>query len=97
MTAPRHLRSLDPSDVRLGERMSRSWVPHERSRLLSMPLWEHERWIEPDGDGAWVARDRLTCEPRGPLPRGLVARIVRALLRHRHLRLWRRFGGAAAT
>lgn len=118
MTAPRHLRALDPADVRLGERIFRSWVLlfgvlpvdyddltlvalepgrgfHERSRMLSMRVWEHERWIEPDGEAACVLRDRLTFEPRGPLPRRLVGRIVRAVFRHRHRRLRRRFGGSA--
>jgi ligand-binding SRPBCC domain-containing protein len=120
MTAPRQLQALDPADVRLGERMFRSWVLlfgllpvdyddltlialepgrgfHERSRMLSMRVWEHERWIEPDGADACLLRDRLTFEPRGALPRAFVAAIVRALFRHRHRRLRRYFGGLALS
>jgi ligand-binding SRPBCC domain-containing protein len=64
---------------------------HERSRMLSMRVWEHERTLEPDGAGCRV-RDRLSFEPRllgtGPL----LERIVRATFGHRHRRLRRRFG-----
>jgi len=66
---------------------------HERSTMLSMRSWEHERWIEPDGDGACTVRDRLTFVPRLPLP---LAPVVRAIFRHRHKRLRKRFGGAPA-
>ncbi len=120
MTAPRDLRSLDPSEVRLGERIFRSWVLlfgvvpvdydditlielepgrgfHERSRMLSMRVWEHERWIDPDGDGACMLRDRLSFEPRLLVPRRVARPIVGALFRHRHRRLRRRFGGAAVS
>src|SRR4051794_37088654 len=38
---------------------------HERSRMLSMRVWEHERTLEPDGAGCLV-RDRLSFEPRLP-------------------------------
>jgi ligand-binding SRPBCC domain-containing protein len=67
---------------------------HERSTMLSQRLWEHERWIEPDGDRACVLRDRLSFEPRLGLPGGTVAPLVRAIFRHRHRRLRRQFGGA---
>ena len=63
---------------------------HERSTMLSMRRWEHERWIEPDGEGACTLRDRLTFVPRLPLP---LAPVVRAIFRHRHRRLRKRFGG----
>jgi hypothetical protein len=66
MTSPRRLRSLQPEDVVLGQRLFRSWVLlfgfvpfgyddltlialepgrgfHERSSMLSMRTWEHER------------------------------------------------------
>jgi ligand-binding SRPBCC domain-containing protein len=66
---------------------------HERSRMLSQRVWEHERWIEPDGDAACLLRDRLTFEPRLGIPGGAVAPIVRGVFRHRHRRLRRRFGG----
>jgi ligand-binding SRPBCC domain-containing protein len=59
----------------------------ERSPMLSMRSWQHERVVEPDGDGCTVT-DRLEFEPRLPLP---AAPVVRALFRHRHRRLRRRF------
>jgi hypothetical protein len=66
---------------------------HERSTMLSMRSWEHERWIEPAGERGCTLRDRLTFTPRLPLPLGPV---VRAVFRHRHRRLRRRFGGGPA-
>ena len=113
MTAPSSVRSLDPSEVVLGERIFRSWilllgfVPidyddltlvaiepgrgfHERSRMLSMRVWEHERSLEPSAAGCRI-RDRLGFEPRVPGTGALLERIVRAMFRHRHRRLRRRF------
>jgi ligand-binding SRPBCC domain-containing protein len=63
----------------------------ERSRMLSMSVWEHERTIEPNGSGCRV-RDRLRFEPRLPGSGPLLERIVGATFRHRHRRLRRRFG-----
>lgn len=63
----------------------------ERSTMLTMTVWEHERTIDPAGDGS-VLTDRLGFEMRPPL-RGvpgferLAAAIVAALFRHRHRRL----------
>ncbi len=53
----------------------------ERSPMLSMRLWQHERIIEPNEDGAKIT-DHLTFEPRafGPAVRSLVG----VLFRHRH-------------
>jgi ligand-binding SRPBCC domain-containing protein len=65
----------------------------ERSTMLSMRSWEHERRLEPDGAGACTLHDRLTFTPRLPLP---LAPVVRAVFRHRHRRLRKRFGGRAA-
>jgi ligand-binding SRPBCC domain-containing protein len=113
MTAPAHVRALDPSQVVLGERIFRSWVLlfgvlpidyddltlialdpgrgfHERSRMLSMRVWEHERTLEPDGGGCRV-RDRLGFEPRLPGSGPLLERFIRATFRHRHRRLRRHF------
>ena len=115
MTAPPDVQRLEPAQVRLGERICRSWVLllgfipfdyddivlvelepgrgfREDSKMLSMRRWQHERWIEPDGEGT-VIHDRLTFTPRLPLPARLFAPIVRATFRHRHRRLRRRFGG----
>jgi ligand-binding SRPBCC domain-containing protein len=114
MTAPAHIRGLEPQDVVLGERLFRSWVLlfgvlpidyddltlvaiepgrgfQERSKMLSMRVWEHDRTLEPNGAGC-VVRDRLGFEPRMPGMGPLLERIVRGLFRHRHRRLRRRFG-----
>jgi hypothetical protein len=66
----------------------------ERSTMLSQRLWEHERTIEPDGEGA-ILVDRLAWEPRPPLPGRLLRPLVAAVFRHRHRQLQRHFGGAA--
>jgi len=64
----------------------------ERSTMLSMRRWEHERTVVPAGDGACEVTDRVTFELRGGL--GWIpgsARLTRALLTrvfvHRHRRL----------
>ena len=59
---------------------------HERSRMLSMSVWEHKRRLTPAGDGCRVA-DRLSFEPRVPGSGRLLERIVLATFRHRHRRL----------
>lgn len=63
----------------------------ERSSMLSMRLWEHERTIEPQGDGCTVT-DRLAWEPRLPLAGALLRPVVGAIFRHRHRQLRRHFG-----
>jgi ligand-binding SRPBCC domain-containing protein len=70
---------------------------HEHSKMLSMRSWQHERWIEPGGEAACTIHDRLTFEPRLPLPGSAIAPVVGTIFRHRHRRLRRRFGGGAAT
>jgi ligand-binding SRPBCC domain-containing protein len=65
---------------------------YERSRMLSMRVWEHERTLKPDGDSATRVRDRLSFEPRLPGSGPLAERVIRATFRHRHRRLRRRFG-----
>jgi hypothetical protein len=65
----------------------------ERSTMLSMRLWEHERTIAAAPEGA-VLVDRLAWEPRAPLPGRLAGPLVAALFRHRHRQLQRHFGGA---
>jgi hypothetical protein len=66
----------------------------ERSRMLSQRLWEHERTIEPGGDGATIV-DRIAWEPRLPLPGRLLRPLFAAVFRHRHRQLQRHFGGAS--
>ena len=65
---------------------------HERSRMLSMRVWEHERTLEPVGDSATRVSDRLSFEPRVPGFGPLLERFIRMTFRHRHRRLRRRFG-----
>ncbi|MDQ3102295.1 MAG: hypothetical protein M3Q53_00430 [Actinomycetota bacterium] len=64
----------------------------ERSRMLSMAAWEHERVVEPAGESACTVTDRLAYELRDPLARApgadaLADRMVAATFRHRHQRL----------
>jgi ligand-binding SRPBCC domain-containing protein len=68
----------------------------ERSKMLSQRLWEHERTIEPRGEGACALTDRVAWEPRLPLPAALLRPLIRATFRHRHRQLRRHFGGESA-
>jgi ligand-binding SRPBCC domain-containing protein len=68
----------------------------ERSSMLSMSRWEHERVITPAGRSCSV-RDAVTFELRRPLARVpglecLVRSGLTRLFRHRHTRLGRHFG-----
>ncbi len=66
----------------------------ERSTMLSQRLWEHERTIEPGGEGTTIV-DRLAWEPRLPLPGRLLRPLIAAVFRHRHRQLQRHFGGTS--
>lgn len=68
----------------------------ERSTMLSMRLWEHERTLTPLGEGRCRVEDRLAWEPRMPLPGSLPQPLIRFVFNHRHGRLRRWFGGTAA-
>jgi hypothetical protein len=59
----------------------------ERSSMLSMRAWQHERIVEPLGEGSCRLTDRLTFEPRIPGTRGIARRIVTVLFRRRHARM----------
>jgi len=61
----------------------------ERSSMLSMRLWEHERTIEPLGESRCRVTDRLAWEPRLPLPGTLLRPLIRFVFNHRHKRLRR--------
>lgn len=61
----------------------------ERSSMLSMRLWEHERTLAPLGDGRCRITDRVAWEPRLPLPGAWFRPLVVAVFRHRHRRLRR--------
>lgn len=63
----------------------------ERSSMLSMRSWEHERRVEPDGDGC-IVHDRVAYTPRLNLPPQPLAPVVRMVFDHRHRRLRTRFG-----
>jgi hypothetical protein len=65
----------------------------EGSTMLSQRLWEHERTIEPGGEGTAIV-DRIAWEPRLPLPARLLRPLFAAVFRHRHRQLQRYFGGA---
>jgi hypothetical protein len=65
----------------------------ECSTMLSQRLWEHERTIEPGGEGTTIV-DRVAWEPRLPLPGRLLRPLFAAVFRHRHRQLQRHFGGA---
>ena len=69
----------------------------ERSTMLSMSTWEHERVVEPRDDGTCEVTDRIAFELRRPLALvpglpGVVLAILRRLFAHRHRRLARHFG-----
>jgi ligand-binding SRPBCC domain-containing protein len=63
----------------------------ERSPMGSMRSWQHERTVEPAGDGACEVTDRLEFEPRVQVARRPAAAIVARLFAHRHRRLARHF------
>lgn len=69
----------------------------ERSTMLSMRLWEHERTVTSLGDGRCRVTDRLAWEPRMPLPGAWLRPLIRFVFNHRHGRLRRFFGTAAAS
>jgi ligand-binding SRPBCC domain-containing protein len=64
----------------------------ERSTMLSMRVWEHERTLAPVADGTRVV-DRITFQPRLPIPglAALLARVIDAFFKHRHRRLQEHF------
>ncbi|MGH2952127.1 MAG: hypothetical protein ACRDKX_08790 [Solirubrobacterales bacterium] len=69
----------------------------ERSSLLSMRVWQHERVVERAGGQSCTVTDRLAFELRRPLAwipgsARAAAGIVAFLFRHRHRRLRARFG-----
>lgn len=71
----------------------------ERSTMLTQREWQHERTIEPAEDRAegCVLTDRVSYDPRLPIPDAVLRRLYAAIFRHRHRRLRRRFGGRALS
>lgn len=81
---------IDRSDLTLVElEPGRRFL--ERSPMLSMAFWQHERIVAPSAQGITVV-DQLMFHPR-LLPRVLARASVALFFRHRHARLRRRFGG----
>jgi hypothetical protein len=68
----------------------------ERSQMLTQRTWEHERTLEPTEENGCLLTDRVRWEPRLGLPGAPLRPLFRAVFRHRHSRLRRRFGGVAA-
>ena len=66
----------------------------ERSTMLSQRAWEHDRTVEPAGEGTCVVTDTIGFEPRVPGIAPLLRPVFRLTFRHRHSRLRRRFGVA---
>jgi ligand-binding SRPBCC domain-containing protein len=66
----------------------------ERSRTLAFSAWQHERVVEPAGEGECRVTDRLEFELKRPIAwipgsARLATAIVSFLFRHRHRRLGR--------
>jgi ligand-binding SRPBCC domain-containing protein len=71
----------------------------ERSSMLTMSVWQHERTVEAEGAGSTVT-DRLSFELRRPLRwipgmDAVAARTIAFLFRHRHRRLADQYGAGA--
>jgi hypothetical protein len=71
----------------------------ERSRMLSIERWEHERTLTTMEQGCEV-RDKIAFELRFPFSaipgvEGFVAHVLQTLFRHRHRRLTRWFTSLA--
>ncbi len=65
---------------------------HEKSSMLSMRRWEHERILEPAGDQGTLVLDRITLEARLPFLTPVFAKVTGRFFGHRHRRLTRYFG-----
>jgi len=59
----------------------------ERSSLLSLRFWQHERVVEPLGEDTCMLTDRLTFEPRIPGTRGVARRVIGFLFHRRQRRM----------
>ena len=87
---------VDYDDLRLAElEPGRRFL--ERSSMLSMRVWQHERVVDDAGPGACTVTDRLSFELRRPLRwipgmDRLARAIVGRLFAHRHGRLKAQFG-----
>jgi ligand-binding SRPBCC domain-containing protein len=68
----------------------------ERSQMLSQRSWEHERTLEPAGDGCLIT-DRVGWQPRLGLPGRPLRPVIGWFFGHRHKRLRQHFGGVSVT
>lgn len=70
---------------------------HEKSTMMSMRRWEHERTLFAVGENTRV-KDRITFEPRLPIPglSSLIGRVLQAFFGHRHRKLQNHFLPAGA-
>ncbi|RVW08404.1 hypothetical protein EGT67_15845 [Prescottella agglutinans] len=64
---------------------------HEKSTMMSMRRWEHERTLTPVGADRTTVHDRITFEPRLAALTPVMTVIVRSFFAHRHRRLARHF------
>lgn len=66
---------------------------HEKSTMLSIRSWQHERTLTPLADGVTRVHDRVTFEPRWFmwLAAALLHRLLAAFFAHRHRRLVQQF------
>ncbi len=79
------------AELELGRRF------HEKSTMLSMRRWEHERILKPAGDEATAVLDRVTFEARLPFLTPLFAKVIGWFFGHRHRRLARFFSAQQYT
>lgn len=68
----------------------------ERSSMLLMPSWHHDRILESNNDGT-VVTDALAFVPRFHLMGYLLSYVVKYLFLHRHNRLISQFGCCCST
>jgi ligand-binding SRPBCC domain-containing protein len=64
---------------------------HEKSTMLSMRHWEHERTLSRIDDTSTRVTDRITLQTRLPGFNRIAATMLRAFFGHRHRRLARHF------
>jgi ligand-binding SRPBCC domain-containing protein len=84
---------FDYDDLMLVEREPGRF--RERSAMMSMRVWEHERSVRATGEGSCEITDRMAFELRAPLAALRLGRPIRAmiarLVAHRHRRLAKYF------
>lgn len=85
---------VDADDITIAE-IEREEHFLERSTMLTMRSWEHERTLA-DVPGGTRVSDTLRFHVRVPGTGGLARALVGSLFRHRHRRLRRHFGEVTA-